>query len=350
MGIHMDVITPADKVGNIRTQQNCSKMQNSPLEAARQHSDEPNACRNLTDRSGERASVHSIANETETPANGMECIRTCQNGLKSRNSPNTHKITMPKLTGHCKWVSAGGIIVYILLNAPIDNSSRMFVFGRVEGGDEVIVPNVEERAGDGDGDRNRDDGNMDGTTNGDSIDSCRVNAVQLATESQHMRYSQRTQIGNLPMSSWPPIQPAERLHGHVRWQRRRGRLKVKTVTVSKAPKVETIYLERACAMQPHGDDPKCSYGLYRLRCQHGQTKIAPITVSPMRNGETAYLRRDLIAQPCGDNPQRSYRVIGLRHRRGRLKIIPRNISRKHKERERLPRALQAHSSPSIRSG
>ena len=64
-----------------------------------------------------------------------------------------------------------------------------------------------ERAGDGSGDRDGDDGgdgDMDGMTSGNSIDLMRVNAAQLAGESQRMHYSRRKRI-NVPMSSWPPI-------------------------------------------------------------------------------------------------------------------------------------------------
>ena len=176
----------------------------------------------------------------------------------------------------------------------------------------MIAPNVKQRAGNGNGNRNGGDGDVHGTMSSGHVNSSRVEEALLAIDSQLKRQSRRTRNGNLPVSSVPPIPHAECPYGHVRRQWRRRRLKVETVTVSKAPKVETTYLECACATQPCGDNPKRSYGLYRPRCQCSRTKIAPINVSPTRNSKTAYLRRDPIAQPCGDDPQRSYRVIGPR--------------------------------------
>ena len=105
--------------------------------------------------------------------------------------------------------------MYVPWNVPVEalgTAKRMIAFRQVESRDEAIAPSVEdERADDGVGNR---DG--DGTTSGGSIDSMRVNATLLAVESQHLRWSRRKQNGHLPVSSWPPIQPAERLYRGVR--------------------------------------------------------------------------------------------------------------------------------------
>ena len=51
---------------------------------------------------------------------------------------------------------------------------------------EAIAPKVKgKKAGDGDSDRDIDDGDMDSMTSGNGVDSTRVNAALLAGESQH---------------------------------------------------------------------------------------------------------------------------------------------------------------------
>ena len=83
--------------------------------------------------------------------------------------------------------------MYVLLNAPIEAlgpASQTFAFGEVESQVEAFAPNVEdERAGDGDGDRDGNIGGMDGTTSGGGIHSKRVEAALLAAKSQHVCYS-----------------------------------------------------------------------------------------------------------------------------------------------------------------
>ena len=92
-----------------------------------------------------------------------------------KNSPETLEIEMSKLAVRWKWVSIGDIDVYVLLNAPIEvlgPASRTFAFGEVESQVEAFAPNVEdERAGNGDGDRDGDVGGMDGTTSSGGIHS-----------------------------------------------------------------------------------------------------------------------------------------------------------------------------------
>ena len=58
------------------------------------------------------------------------------------------------------------------------------MFGEVEGGVEVIVPKVEgEKAGDGNSDRDIDNGDVDGMTSGDTVNSTRVEGTRLAEKS-----------------------------------------------------------------------------------------------------------------------------------------------------------------------
>ena len=136
---------------------------------------------------------------------------------------------------------------------PVEALGRTFAFGEAESGDEAIAPSVEgERAGD-------DDGDMDGMTSSDDVDSKRVEAALLAGDSQHTRQSRRTGNGDLPVSSMPPIYPADRPYGPVRWRRRRGRIKITSIIVSQTLQVETTYLGRAGIAQPRGNHPKRAY-------------------------------------------------------------------------------------------
>jgi len=140
------------------------------------------------DASSMHTDTHCGGNETETAENEAETVRTRQTDEEMQDSPNAREIATPKPTIRWKKVSAGGIDIYVPQNAPIEATSRIFVFGRVESEDEAIAPSLEgERAGDGDGDGNGgdgDDGDADGTTSSDGVDSTRVNAAQLATDSQ----------------------------------------------------------------------------------------------------------------------------------------------------------------------
>ena len=77
--------------------------------------------------------------------------------------------------------------MYLPWNAPIEAPGRTLVFGEVEGGVEVIVPKVEgEKAGDSNSDQDIDNGDVDGTTSGDTVNSTRVEGTRLAEKSQHM--------------------------------------------------------------------------------------------------------------------------------------------------------------------
>ena len=167
----MNTATNATKI--IRASPNEPKMQNSPSEAARQHSDEPNTCGNLTNGSSARMGSHSIETNARMPANKAECVRMCQIDPKSQNSPYTLGIEPHKHPYRWKQVSAGSVNIYVPLNVQITPPSRNFVFGRVEGGDEVMAAReVGERAGNGGEVGNHDERNGDGDnmTSGSSVD------------------------------------------------------------------------------------------------------------------------------------------------------------------------------------
>ena len=101
--------------------------------------------------------------------------------------------------------------MYLPWNAPVEALGRTVAFREVESGVEAIAPKVEgENAGIGVGDRDGDEGGMDGTTSGGGIHSIRVNAALLAGDSQHMHQSRRIRNGDLPVSSVPPIYLADR--------------------------------------------------------------------------------------------------------------------------------------------
>ena len=95
-----------------------------------------------------------------------------------QNSPYATKITTSKRARQWRKISVDNGDMYVPLDVPIKTSSRYFVFGQLEGGDEVIAPrNIEEMAEDSDADRNGGDrgdkgnGDVDGTTSGGSVHS-----------------------------------------------------------------------------------------------------------------------------------------------------------------------------------
>jgi len=279
----------------VRPSQNEQKLLNLPMETAKRHPDEPNGCGSRADGSSARMHAYCAGNGRETAENETESIRTRRIGPRTQDSPETHETATPKLPSRWKRVSAGDGDVYVPQNAPvvaIETANRIFAFGEVESGDEPIAASVEgERAGDGDGGRNGDVGDVDGTTSGGDADSMRVEAVLLAAESQYTRYSSRSQRNDLPMSSRPPILSARRPYGLVRRRRRRGRLKIERINISQTPRVKTTHLDRACAMQPPGNAPNHAYGIYRPRRRRGRIKIAPRNVSRTQTVGTTHLGR-----------------------------------------------------------
>ena len=313
--VEADALTTANAPGIVSTPRKRQKPPNSPVETAKRHPDKPNGCGSRAYWSSVRTDAHCGGNETETAANATQRVRTRQIGSKTQDSPYTTEVATPKPTSRWKQVSAGDSDVYVPWNVPVEalgTASRRITFGQAESGDEAIAPSVEsERAGEwngGDGRRNGDVGDVDGTTSGGDIDSKRVEAALLAVGSQHTRQSRRTRNNDLPMSSWAPIQHANHPYGLVRRRRRRGRLKIERIKVSKAQQDETAYLGRAHATQPPGNYPNQAYRVIGLGRRRGRIKIAPTNVSRTRNGGNTYLRR-VIAMRSNWKPKKDARRL-----------------------------------------
>ena len=120
LNMRMHMITPADKVGNIRTHQIEPKMPNSPAGSATLHSDKPNGCRNHTDRSSVHTDMHNAQMDALTPVNRTERIRTSQTDLKWQDSPHTHETAMPESTYQWRKVSINNIGTYIPRSMPVE--------------------------------------------------------------------------------------------------------------------------------------------------------------------------------------------------------------------------------------
>ena len=156
-----------------------------------------------------------------------------------------------------------------------------------EGRVKAIVLSVKsERAGDGDGNLNGSDSDAGDMTSGGSVHSARVKAVLLAAGSQHMYQRRRSGRRNLLVSSWPPIQLADRPNGHVRRRWQCGKLKIERIKVSK-----TAHLGRDRIAQPPRNASKHCYWVYRPRQRCGRIKIVPTNVNRAEGIKNAYLTR-----------------------------------------------------------
>ena len=289
-----------------------------------------NGCANKTDRSSHHPGTLNMRMQAITPADEVGNIRTRQIDPKTRNSPHTRETATPESTYQWKRVSLRGIDIYVPWNVPIDRTSRKFVLGRVEGGVEAIAPSIDggdvkERACN----RNGDDGDVNNTTSGGSVDSIRVEAARLAEESQPMHYSRRMRDQDLPVSSGPSTYSADHLYEPARHQCRHGRLKVEATKVSQMQKCKTAYQERARAAQPRGNAPKRRYGVHRPRHRCGKLKIERLNDKKSANLqtiETAYLECASTAQPHGNTSNRLHRVFTPKRQCGMIKFEPTNIS------------------------
>lgn len=107
---------------------------------------------------------------------------------------------------------------------------------------------------------------MNGAKSSGNFDLIQVEAALLASESQPVHYSRRTQWGNLPAlsGSLTNFTNYSTSRGLVRHRRRSGRLKIKCINVSQTQQVEMTYLERTSVAQPLGNS-KRSYGVHRPR-------------------------------------------------------------------------------------
>ena len=211
--VEMDSNRPANAWDSVRTARIEPEWPNLPAEAAMQHSDKPNGCRNHADRSTAHMDVQSIAHETQTAETDVKDVRKGRSTSETQNSLYTLEIESSKHSYQWREVSIDYINAHVPWNTPIKvlrTASRTFAFGQVESaGEAAAARDSEQRVGNGDGDRDGDDGDVDDMTSGGSVDSIQVEAAWLATESQHMRYSRRTQNQDLPVSPGPPIHCAE---------------------------------------------------------------------------------------------------------------------------------------------
>jgi len=85
--VQMDTLTPANVPESVGTSRNGSTTQNSPVEAARQCSDEPDACGNHANRSSTRTDAQSGGNERKRAVNKARIVKTRQNGSRTPDSP-----------------------------------------------------------------------------------------------------------------------------------------------------------------------------------------------------------------------------------------------------------------------
>ena len=185
--VEKNAIKPANAMEIVRMPRKRTKLPDSPDSTARLAPDEPNGHGDHTDRSSVHTDAHCIGNKMQMAANETENVRRRRNMPKTQDSPYTPKIEPSKHSIQWRRVSMDDIDVYLPLNAPIETGSRSFVFGRVEGGDELVeARDVEgERAGDGDGDRDGGEDGKDGTMSSGHIDSNRVEKALLAGDSQY---------------------------------------------------------------------------------------------------------------------------------------------------------------------
>ena len=207
----------------------------------------------------------------------MKDVRKGRSTSETQNSLYTLEIESSKCSYQWREVSINYINAHVPWNMPIKalrTTSRTFAFRQVKSaGEAAAARDGKQRVGNGDGNRDRDDGNMDDMTSGGSIDSIRVKAAQLATESQHMRYSQRTQDQDLPVLPGPPIHCAECPNRPVRRQWQCGRIKFEPIKVNPPPEVEMTYQQCARAAQPHRDASKCRYAVHTPGHQRRKLKI-----------------------------------------------------------------------------
>ena len=160
---------------------------------------------------------------------------------------------MAKHPEQCEHVSNKGNNGHAPQNAPIeslDTQLRKFVFGRsleVLGNLEGIEASVEVEK-----DGGKDDecgGDVDGTVSGGNVDPNRVEAMQLAAESQQTCNNARTRRNDLPVSPRRPVNPPMPCHGLPRTSRRRRTITFEPRNISRTHKVKIAYFGRANAMR-----------------------------------------------------------------------------------------------------
>ena len=121
--IETDVDTSENASRNVRNHQNSPKTKNLPMEAARRHSNESNACRDQTDVSSRRTDTHCVGIEMETAETDAKNIRMPRNLSKMQNSPYATEITTCKRATQWRKISVNNGGVYVPLDVPIETSS-----------------------------------------------------------------------------------------------------------------------------------------------------------------------------------------------------------------------------------
>ena len=198
-GVETKAIIPANATQNVRIPRKKTKPPDLPVEAAICAPDKPDGCGNLPDTLSVHRDTRSVETGAETAAEEAENVRTRQTDEETRNSLNTRDNATYKRPVRWRKVSVGDSNVYVPRNAPVEalgTASRTIVFGQVETACEerveAIAPGDVEGAGDGDGDRYGDHGDVGDTASGGSVHSKRVEATLLAGKSQYTCYSRRT--------------------------------------------------------------------------------------------------------------------------------------------------------------
>jgi len=131
LGVGTGANRAADATQKVRTRQKRSKPPDSPIEAARPRSHEPNGCGSHAEAASAQTDAHSLETDVQsvttnarTLANESRNIRTRRIGSRMQNSPVAHDIKLPEHTVWWRSVSAGEVDVYAPMNAPIETASR----------------------------------------------------------------------------------------------------------------------------------------------------------------------------------------------------------------------------------
>ena len=151
----------------------------------------------------------------------------------------------------------------------------------------------------------------------------------LAGESQPMHYNRRMRDQDLPVLSGPSTYSADHLYEPTRHQHRCRRLKVEATKVSQMQKCKTAYQEHARVVQPHGNAPKCHYGVRRPRhqCRMFETeRLNDKNISQTPKVEMAYLECTSAAQPHRKASNQVHVVYRPSRQRDQIKFEPTNVS------------------------
>ena len=128
-GIKTKAIIPENALEKVSIPWKKDKPPNSPVEAARQHSDESNGLGDAMVMLSVHADVYSVRNERKRPANETESISMCQMDAQMRNLPYMPEIVKPELARRWRKVSVKDIDIYVPWSIPVEVLGWMFAFG-----------------------------------------------------------------------------------------------------------------------------------------------------------------------------------------------------------------------------